>query len=443
MNWASLYKHKFLSVYAPICVLTVAAFFTMSLWLMPLPPSKVTITSGPVDGMYYSHAQRYADLLRKHGLEVEVQESAGSGQNLLRLRDPKSPAQIAFLQGGFAAMDNAAAGEKRLRLLTIANVDIEPVWIFSKLKEMDSLQQLQGMRVSMGQTDSGSRLVAMHLLDQARLQPKDLTISGTTGLAAVKALHDGQIDAAIFVAATAAPVVRAMLSTPGIHMVHLKRSAALSERIPYLEPRLIAAGMLDAASKQPEQDTLLLSTIASVVVSEDLHPAIQRLVAAVAMQVHSGAGPFSKAGDFPNLKHVDFPSSTHTRSVMVNGLPWLEQTFSLQLSQWLWRLLFVGAPLIVLAWLACHFVPTCIRWMLESHINRWYGELKFIENDLEVSKIAGLDFSRHHTQLRAIEVAASHFSAPQEFFKRLYILRNHIDFVRQKLLTKRADNQAA
>ena len=86
MNWASLYKHKFLSVYVPVCVLTFVAFFTMSSWLMPLPPSKVIITSGPVDGMYYSHAQRYADLLRKHGLEVEVQESAGSGQNLLRLR---------------------------------------------------------------------------------------------------------------------------------------------------------------------------------------------------------------------------------------------------------------------------------------------------------------------------------------------------------------------
>ena len=437
MNWANLYKHKFLSVYMPIWMLTVAIFFVLSTWLMPLPPSKVTITSGPADGMYYSHAQRYAVLLRKHGLEVEVQESAGSGQNLLRLRDPNSPAQIAFLQGGFAAVDNATASEKRLRLLTVANVDIEPVWIFSSLKDVDSLQQLQGMRVSIGQTDSGSRLVAMRLLDQVRLEPKDLVVSETTGLAAVKALQDGQIDASIFVAATAAPVVRAMLSTPGIHMVHLKRSAALSERIPYLEPRLIAAGMLDAASKQPKQDTLLLSTVASVVVSEGLHPAIQRLVTAVAMQVHSGAGPFSKAGDFPNLKHVDFPSSRHTRSILVNGLPWLEQTFSLQVSRWLWRLLFVGAPLILLAWLACHSVPAYMRWMLESHINRWYGELKFIENDLEVSRVSGLDFSRHYTQLRTIEVAASHFSAPQEFLKRLYILRHHVDFVRQKLFIKR------
>lgn len=127
MNWANLYKHKFLSVYMPIWMLTVAIFFVLSTWLMPLPPSKVTITSGPADGMYYSHAQRYAVLLRKHGLEVEVQESAGSGQNLLRLRDPNSPAQIAFLQGGFAAVDNATASEKRLRLLTVANVDIEPV----------------------------------------------------------------------------------------------------------------------------------------------------------------------------------------------------------------------------------------------------------------------------------------------------------------------------
>lgn len=437
MYWATLYRHKVLSVYLPVWLLTLTVFFALSAWWMPLPPSKLTITSGPIDGMYYRHAQRYAELLGQYGLDVTVQESAGSGQNLARLRDPQLPAQMAFVQGGFATSDNVSTVEKRQRLLTVANVDVEPVWIFSKIKELDSLQQLQGKRVSIGQINSGSRVVAMKLLDQVRLEIKDLLISETTGLAAVQALQNGQIDASIFVASPAAPVVRAMLSTPGIYLVRLKRSAALSERIPYLEPRLIAAGMLDPANKQPEQDSLLLTTVASVVVSEDLHPAIQRLIAAVAMQVHSGAGPFYKAGDFPNLRFIDFPSSPYTRSVLINGQPWLEKTFSLIVSQWLWRLLFIGLPLILLAWIACHFVPAYMRWMIESHINRWYGELKFIEHDLESSKLSGLDFSRQHTQLRSIEVSATQFSAPQEFMKRLYTLRHHIDFVRQKLLRKR------
>ena len=438
MNWAALYKHKVTLVLLPIWVLATAAFFMLSAWLMPLPPSEITITTGPADGMYFSHAQRYAQILQKYGLDVTVQQSAGSGQNLQRLRDPKQPAQMAFIQGGFSALDNASASvEKRLRLLTVANVDIEPVWIFSKLKEIDSLQQLQGLRVSIGQNESGSRLVAIKLLDQVRIEPKDLVISETTGMGAVQALKNGTIDASIFVAAPAAPVVRAMLSTPGVYLVHLKRSAALSERIPYLEPRLIAAGMLDPVSKQPQQDTLLLSTVASVVVSEDLHPAIQRLVASVAVQVHSQAGPFAKIGDFPNLRHIDFPSSPHTRQVLTHGLPWLEKNLSLQRAQWAWRLLFIGLPLILLAWVICRLVPTYISWMIESHINRWYGELKYIEHDLEGTKLSGLDFSRHHTQLRTIETAASQFLAPQEFMKRLYILRHHIDFVRQKLLTKR------
>jgi uncharacterized protein len=246
----------------------------------------------------------------------------------------------------------------------------------------------------------------------------------------VKALSTGTIDAAIFVASANAPIVSAMLSAPDVHLVTLKRSAALIERIPYLEPRLVAQGMLAPNGLQPEQDSVMLTTIASVVVSENLHPALKRLIAAVARQVHQGAGLFHKAGDFPNLKRIDFPSAPDARATLQHGLPWIEQHLTVTQAQWV-------LPLALLCGALCYFVPAFMRWTIESYVNRWYGELKFIEHDLETAKLSGMDYAKHNIQLRAIDSAVNQFDAPPEFMKRLFMLQKHTAFVRQKLLIQR------
>jgi uncharacterized protein len=437
MNWGRMYRLRIWVVFLPACLIALALFFWLGWSVFAPAPTHITITSGAKDGMYYLYAQRYAQAMREHGLTVDVVESAGSAQNIERLRDTQNQAQVGFVQGGFGQIDRAIASQGRTNIQTIANVDVEPVWIFSRMKDVDSLLQLQGMRVSIGQVGSGSRLVAIKLLEQVRLEPKDLVVSETTGLGAVTALTNGTIDAAIFVASANAPIVSAMLAAPNVHLVTLKRSAALIERIPYLEPRLVAQGMLTSNGLQPEQDSVMLTTIASAVVSENLHPALKRLTASVARQVHREAGLFHKAGDFPNLRRIDFPSAPDARSTLLHGLPWIERHLSVGAAQWVWRLLLIGLPLALLCWALCYFVPAFMRWTMESYVNRWYGELKFIEHDLETSKLSGLDYAKHNVQLRAIDSAVKQFDAPPEFMKRLFMLQKHTDFVRQKLISQR------
>jgi uncharacterized protein len=432
-----MYRLRIWLVFVPACLVALFLFFWLGWSVFPPAPNSISITAGAKDGMYYAHALRYAEAFRQYGIQAVVLESAGSAQNIERLRDVNHPAKVGFVQGGFGQIDRASPSENRTNIQTIANVDIEPVWIFSRFKDVDSLLQLQGMRVSIGQVGSGSRMVAIKLLEQVRLEPKDIMLSETTGQSAVNALTVGTIDAAIFVASPNAPVAAAMLAAPGVHLVTLKRSAALIERIPYLEPRLVAQGMLTSSGLKPTQDAVMLTTIASVVVSEDLHPALKRLTTAVARQVHHDAGLFHKAGDFPNLKRIDFPSAPDSRATLLHGLPWIEQQFSVATAQWIWRLLLVGLPLALLCWAICYFVPALMRWTIESYINRWYGELKFIEHDLETSKLSGLDFAKHNIQLRAIDVAVNQFDAPPEFMKRLFMLQKHTDFVRQKLQIQR------
>jgi uncharacterized protein len=437
MNWGKIHRMRVWVVFLPICLAAVALFFWLSWRIFPPVLTTITITAGAKDGMYYAHAKRYAEAFAAYGIQANVVESVGSLQNVERLREIDSPIQIGFVQGGVGQLYRTQAGLRQANIQTIANVDVEPIWIFSRHKNIDSLEQLKGMRVSIDKPGSGTRLMATKLLEQVNLQPKDLIESETVGTSAVKALADGTIDAVIFVASPRAPVVIAMLNTPNVYLVSLKRSAALMERIPYLESRLIAQGMLNNNGSQPPQDMAMLTTVASVVVNESLHPAVKRMTAQIARQVHGGAGLFHKAGDFPSLRKLDFSGASEVRSTLARGLPWIDANLSAVQAQWARRLTLIGIPVALLCWALCTLVPKFMYWTLESRINQWYGELKFIENDLETASMSSLNNARHHLQLRSIETTLQNFEAPPGLMRRMFTLKKHTDFVRHKLLTLR------
>jgi uncharacterized protein len=201
VNWSVFYQRRWILVYLPSIALAVAAFGWLGWYVFPPPPNQITITSGAAEGMYHQHALRYAEFFTRHGVKAQVLTCAGSAQNIERLRNTLHPAQVDFVQGGFGQLERAKASENRTGIQILANVDIEPVWIFSRIASLYSLPQLQGLRVSIGAEGSGSRVMAVQLMVQVRLEPKDLVLSDASGLAAAKALEEGKLDVAMFVAA--------------------------------------------------------------------------------------------------------------------------------------------------------------------------------------------------------------------------------------------------
>jgi uncharacterized protein len=431
MTAAQLYLRQGYLIHAPIWIVAMLAFLVLADHWMPMPPQEITITSGSPGGMYQEHANRYVTVLEAYGVKAKVMPSAGTGENLQRLKDPAANVQMGFVQGGYALSEYSQILGADIE--TIAQVDVEPVWVFSRFKDVDSLLRLQGTRVAIGQAGSGSRAVAVRMLEQVRLEAKDLMLSESIGSETVQALREGRIDAMIFVASPNAPVVQTLLKMQDIYMANLRRSAAMIERLPYLDARFVAAGSLEPSTQQPSQDTVLLTTLASVVVREDLHPMIKRALAAAALQLHYGAGPLHAAGEFPNLKRVEFTGSAQAREVLRNGLPWIEARLGVYWAQWAYRLLLIGLPLVLLAMLLSRLVPGYLRWLMESAINRWYGELKYIENDLKSSKPGGLEIARFRSRLRDIDGQVSSFEAPRSFMQRMYLLKQHVQFVHAQL----------
>lgn len=431
MKSARLYRKQFLLIHVPIWIAAAALFLYLGNLWMPMPPEQISLGTGPTGGMYQEYGMKYARALQAQGIKVELIETAGTGENLRRLTAPSAGVDAAFIQGGYAHAEASNSAAQTLE--TVAQIDIEPVLLLSRIKDLDSLEKLRGLKVAIGPEGSGSRAVALRMLEQVRLQPKDLMALGTPVLESAVALRDGKLDAIMFVASPSAPAISALLQIPGIHLASLKRSSALIERMPYLEARFISAGTLNATTNQPPQDIYMLATIASLVVRDDLHPMIKRAFADAALQLHSGAGPLHRPGEFPHLKRLEFPSSVYARDVLRSGLPWLESSLGMYWAQWAYRLLLIGVPLALLALTLSRLMPSYLRWLMESNINRWYGELKFIENDLKSKKLGGLEMARFRSRLREIETKVTQIDAPRSFMQRMYLLKQHVQFVKNQL----------
>lgn len=436
MAAARIYQRKGILIRLPITVIAVIAIALLWHFVLPMPPTELSLSSGRPDGVYHLHARRYVEEFARHGVTLDVHASEGSDENLQRLRGrAQPPVDLAFVQGGSMLVGADAPGGERVE--TIARVDIEPLWIFSRLAGLDALQQLQGLRASLGPKGSGGRRVALQLLEQVRLQPKDWVDSDKVGMEAARALQQGQLDVVVLVAAPQSPVVQALVQASGVYLVQLRRSAALTERLPYLQPRLLPQGALDAAGRFPARDAALLTMMSSLLARADLHPALQRLAAQVALDVHGGAGVFHSAGTLPTLKRIEFPASDEARGVLLHGRPWLERQLPFWWSQVALRLLVIVLPVLLLAVWVARILPAYLRWVLESRVARWYGELKYIEHDIARDTVTELDLSKYHRRLDAIEQRMAAFVTPAYLMPRWYTLRQHVDFVRAGLYRRR------
>ena len=131
-------------------------------FVAPAPPKKITITTGDESGAYFQFANRYAAILAKNGVTLEVKSSAGSLENLARLQ--KDEAQIGFVQGGVVEAKDDPDGENDSGLLSLGSVFYEPVWVFYRgEKIIDRLTDLRGKRIAIGQEGSGLRQLAQQL----------------------------------------------------------------------------------------------------------------------------------------------------------------------------------------------------------------------------------------------------------------------------------------
>lgn len=401
-------------------------------FVQPAPPSHIVITTGGESGAYYQFAQRYATILARSGVTLEVRASAGSLENLERLN--KDEAQIGFVQGGvIEAKDDEAVEDSGL--LSLGSMFYEPVWVFYRGdKTLTRLTDLRGKRIAIGQEGSGVRQLAQQLLAANELEA-DARLLPLAGLKAAEELQQGRIDAAFIIAAEKAPVVQVLLRSPGIKVMSFAQSGAYQRRFPFLTKLTFPHGVADLVRDFPPEDIKVLAPTANLIVRDDLHPALQTLLLQATSEVHGKTGFFQDAGEFPSYKDSMLPLSPEAARYFKSGSPFLQRYLPFWLAVLIDRLIVLLVPIIALLIPLLKVAPAIYTWRVRSKVFRCYGELKFLEDDLknhfEAAKLAD-----YRNRLDAIDEEASQLHVPLGFTDLVYTLREHVNLV-QHILDKR------
>ena len=420
--------------FGPFIALGVFLLTLAYWWLDPNPPKTVTLATGPAQSAYDEFSKKYVAQLKTSGITVQVIQTEGSSANLQLLREGK--ADVGFVQGGTSDVKP----EDEANLQTLGSLFLEPIWLFYredsaqrliKGEPLTSLTQLMGWRLNVGTEGSGVPQLMAKLLDSNRVEPASLKLSRLGQTPATMALLAGETDAIIFASAPESQMVQMLLQTPGIKLMDFVQAEAYSRRFPFLSPVVLPRGVVDLALDSPAQDVRLAGPTASLITRNTTHPALLQLFTDAAFQIHSTAGWFNKARDYPNARRDELPLAKEAERQMKNGPPLLQRYMSFWIANLIERMWVALGIIIAILLPLSRILPPLYQFRVRSRIFRWYAQLREIEtresNDTEINK----DLVN---ELNMLEHKVERIAIPLSYADELYALRNNIHLVRKKLL---------
>jgi TRAP transporter TAXI family solute receptor len=413
-------------LYGIAAVLILGALIATIAWLGPLPPKIVTMSTGTAGSDYDLYARQYQAILKRSGVQLRLVPSAGSVENLRRLNDQREGVAIAFVQGGLTS--EAQSPE----LESLGTMFYQPFWLFVRRESsMARPEDVRGKRMAIGPDGSGTRILAKKFLELNGIDESLLQLLPLPMAEAGEALSHGEIDGAAMVTSWDTDIVRRLLDSADINLVGAPRADAYAALDPYFTKLILPTGVGNLATNRPPSDVPLVAVEASLIVRKDLHPAVQYLLLEAAAEIHGAGGLFRKAGQFPAPERVDLPISKDARQYYKSGPPFLQRYLPYGIAVLASRLLLLLIPVIGVAYPLLRMAPALYSWSMRRRIFRLYGELKYIEVELDARSSHPAE--NLLAQLQRLEERANHLQVPFAFAPFLYQLRNHIALVRDRI----------
>jgi hypothetical protein len=428
-----------LAVAIPAVALIAGGFWLAAQFIRPEPPNFLIMSTGAPGGAYEAFAARYKPHLAAQGIALRERPSAGAVENLRRLLDPKENVDVGLLQGGIGA------GVEAEGLVSLGSFYHEPLWVFYRGGEIiDQLVRLKGKRLAVGGEGSGTRRLALDLLEASGVPQTDpgTKLLPVGGLEAVQALAQGKVDAVFLVGPAQSGAVWTALYTPGVRLMSLVHADAYSRRFPFLARLVLPRGGIDLQRDIPAADVELVAPMATIVARDSTHPALIDLLLQAAVQTHGGPGLFQRPGEFPNARAVDFPLSKEADRFYKSGTRLFQRYMPFWLATLIERTLVLLIPLVAIVLPVMRFAPALYGWRARSRVYKWYGQLKFLERELDEDPDARTR-ADWLAELERIEEHVHRVATPLAFANLLYTLREHIALVEAKVLKKTREDPPA
>jgi uncharacterized protein len=231
----------------------------------------LTFLTGGTGGTYYPLGGEMAQIMTdKTDYEVTISTSGASTENMTKVQS--GDASLALVQTDIASygVEGTVMFEEAMDKVTaIGALYPETIQIVTTADSgIESVEDLKGKRVSVGDNGSGTfenakQILEVHGLSIEDLDPQYLPFDESTEL-----LQDGNIDAAFITAGAPTASVESLATTADIKIVPIAEDKIneLIEKYPYYAKEVIPGGTYPGL----DQDTTTVAVLAMLIANADL-----------------------------------------------------------------------------------------------------------------------------------------------------------------------------
>lgn len=187
--------------------------------------SRMMFGTGGTAGTYYAYGGVLAQYMRQHaGVKVTAVSTGGSKVNIQSIQD--GDYQLGFAQSDVMtyAWNGTRAFEKdgaTHDFRVLGSLYDETVQLFTMDKNITSVKDLKGKKVSIGASGSGVYFNAVDVLKGAGLSLEDIKPQYQSFEDSKEALKDGRIDAAFIVAGAPTSAITELATTNGVYLINI------------------------------------------------------------------------------------------------------------------------------------------------------------------------------------------------------------------------------
>ena len=259
----------------------VAALLTSSLALSSFGAMNVMadelyfVTGGPM-GTYYAVGNAMTEVLNPvlEQSSLTLESSGASRANLEMIEE--GDAQLATVQNdvmyyAYTGTSLFEGEEPFQNFSAVAGLYDETIQIITCDSSIQSVADLAGKTVSVGDEGSGVEFNAKQILEAYGLSFEDITVVNASFGESADSLEKGELDAAFIVAGTPTTAVEELATSTQIGLVHLDEEhiAALQENYDFYTEAIIPAGTYAGVDEDVITVSVRATLVASNEVSED------------------------------------------------------------------------------------------------------------------------------------------------------------------------------
>lgn len=410
----------------PWAAIVLAVLYIAYRLVDPLPPRHLAIAAGMVGSGYDNFARQYARILARHGVELEIRNSAGAVENLGLLRDPASGVQAALTTFGVTQPADADM------LYSLGGIFDAAIFIFYRNAEpITVFSQFRGKRLSIGMPGTALRSLILEVLKATDALDASTHLVDLDYAQTIDALIAGEIDVAIVPQLDGSPLQRA-LGAPGVQLMSVAQAEAIAKTVPGLKHVVLWRGLISLSRDIPNSDVDLLASRNRLLVRKDLHPALQYLLLEAMREVHWPAGPFNRLGEFPAEQPNDLPLSPTAEAFYRSGPTFWQRYTSFWLTSLLNRIVFFVIPVVATLIPIIGFALPFYRWLHSRRIGQLHRDLGNLERELAQSAVRSR-LVEYQTRIAEIESAVRSLKVARPFEADLHRLRIHLRMVEEDI----------